>query len=91
MKLSHFPLSRSDLENFASSGVLSRLTSVFSRDDDEPEIRYVQHAMKREGKALAEVLLDRPDSVVYVCGDAANMARDVNDALVEIISQARGE
>lgn len=89
-------LFREELEGFVSSGALSHLQVCFSRDtaaaaaaapeDVGPEApcRYVQHALQRRGRAVADVLLSR-NGRIYVCGDARNMAKDVNDALVETI------
>ena len=35
-------------------------------------------------------LIDNLDAVVYVCGDAKNMARDVNQAFIDIFSSVKG-
>ncbi|XP_040921488.1 methionine synthase reductase isoform X1 [Toxotes jaculatrix] len=89
-------LFREELEGFVSSGVLNHLKVCFSRDDPEQEQeekevttsvarpRYVQHNLLLNSRCISEILL-KQNGYVYVCGDAKNMAKDVNDALMEII------
>lgn len=43
--------------------------------------------MKENGKFVNELLQSKAN--FYVCGDAANMARQVNDVLGEIIAKER--
>jgi NADPH-ferrihemoprotein reductase len=50
---------------------------------------YVQQRIKENAKEINE-LLEKQKAYFYVCGDAANMARDVNNLLAQIISQERG-
>ncbi|KAK8208074.1 hypothetical protein M8818_004112 [Zalaria obscura] len=49
---------------------------------------YVQHRMKDFAKEINELLEQK--AYFYVCGDAANMAREVNTVLAQIISEQRG-
>ena len=62
------------------------LITAFSREG--PKKVYVQHKMKEYAKAINEVLEQK--GYFYVCGDAANMAREVNDILGQIIADQRG-
>lgn len=64
------------------SGALDRLDLAFSRD--QAHKRYVQHALREHGGELYAWLRD--GAHLYVCGDAAHMARDVHAALVEVIA-----
>ncbi|TAM98168.1 MAG: assimilatory sulfite reductase (NADPH) flavoprotein subunit [Rhodanobacteraceae bacterium] len=64
------------------SGALDRLDVAFSRDTDSRT--YVQHRLREHGRELYAWLRD--GAHVYVCGDAAHMARDVHEALLEIIA-----
>ncbi|XP_036081654.1 methionine synthase reductase isoform X3 [Rousettus aegyptiacus] len=84
-------LFRDELRRFQERGTLTRLTVCFSREPPagEAPAKYVQDGMRRHGAALARLLL-REGGCVCVCGDAKNMAKDVNDALLEIISQEAG-
>lgn len=44
---------------------------------------YVQHLMRQQGAALAPLLLQQ-DGSVFVCGDGAAMARDVQVHMISI-------
>ncbi|MEU1983519.1 bifunctional nitrate reductase/sulfite reductase flavoprotein subunit alpha [Nocardia sp. NPDC019395] len=71
---------RGELEDMFRSGQLSRLDLAFSRD--QRERIYVQHRMIEHGAELWSWLRD--GAHFYVCGDAARMAKDVDDALLRI-------
>lgn len=71
---------RTELEDMFRSGHLSRLDLAFSRD--QRERIYVQHRMIEHGAELWSWL--REGAHFYVCGDAARMAADVDDALLRI-------
>uniref|UniRef100_A0AAQ5YNB0 Methionine synthase reductase n=1 Tax=Amphiprion ocellaris TaxID=80972 RepID=A0AAQ5YNB0_AMPOC len=83
-------LFREELEGFVSSGTLSHLKVCFSRDDREDEEsaaaqpRYVQHNLLLNSQHVTDILL-RQNGYLYVCGDAKNMAKDVNETLLEMI------
>ncbi|XP_005722595.1 methionine synthase reductase isoform X1 [Pundamilia nyererei] len=85
-------LFREELEGFVSRGILSHLMVCFSRDHGEHEDaatsaarpRYVQHNLLLNSQHITDVLL-KQNGYLYVCGDAKNMAKDVNETLVEII------
>ena len=51
---------------------------------------YVQHHIKRQGKAVWDLLGPKGNGYLYVCGDAKNMAKDVHAALIEIATEAAG-
>lgn len=61
--------------------------TAFSREG--PEKVYVQHLLKQQGKIINELLEQK--AYFYVCGDAANMAREVNTVLAQIIAEHRGK
>jgi len=65
------------------SGLLTHLDVAFSRDQQEKI--YVQHRLREKSIEIWNWLQD--GAHVYVCGDADNMAPDVNEALIDIISQ----
>ncbi|KAK4941765.1 hypothetical protein LTR10_018369 [Elasticomyces elasticus] len=60
--------------------------NAFSREG--PNKVYVQHHIKENGKLINDLLMQKAN--FYVCGDAAHMAREVNDVLGQIIAQERG-
>ncbi|MFK2876504.1 assimilatory sulfite reductase (NADPH) flavoprotein subunit [Rhodanobacter hydrolyticus] len=61
-------------------GGLDRLDLAFSRDGAAKT--YVQHKLREHGRELYARLRD--GAHLYVCGDATHMAKDVNEALVEV-------
>lgn len=62
------------------------MVNAFSREG--PKKVYVQHRLKERSKEINELLQQK--AYVYVCGDAANMAREVNTVLGQIIAEERG-
>ncbi|KAI1244394.1 hypothetical protein MGN70_014266 [Eutypa lata] len=62
------------------------LITAFSREG--PKKVYVQHRLKEYAKEVNELLEKK--AYLYVCGDAANMAREVNAVLAQIIAEQRG-
>ena len=66
-------------------GVLSKLTTAFSRDQKEKI--YVQDRMMENGAELWKWFQD--GALFYICGDASRMAKDVDKAL-HLIAQEHG-
>jgi NADPH-ferrihemoprotein reductase len=62
--------------------------TAFSREG--PKKVYVQDKLS-ENAAEVNELLQKGKANVYVCGDAANMAREVNNILAQIIADQRGK
>ncbi|KAI1409604.1 NADPH-cytochrome P450 reductase [Hypoxylon sp. FL1857] len=62
------------------------LITAFSREG--PKKVYVQHRLKERAQEVNELLEKK--AYLYVCGDAANMAREVNTVLAQIIAEQRG-
>ena len=75
-----------EIEAMQKSGVLSRLDLAFSRD--QAQKIYVQTRMHEASKALYAALQD--GGHFYVCGDATRMAKDVDQALHDIIAKEGG-
>ncbi|KDD72489.1 hypothetical protein H632_c3282p1, partial [Helicosporidium sp. ATCC 50920] len=69
------------------SGALSHLHVAFSRAGSTKD--YVQHHMERHARSVWDALW-RKNGVLYVCGDASAMARDVHKALLRIASSVEG-
>jgi sulfite reductase (NADPH) flavoprotein alpha-component len=77
---------KEELETYQQQGVLSRLDTAFSRDQDFKI--YVQHRMVENAKELWNWL--EQGAHFYVCGDASRMAKDVDKALHEIVEVGGG-
>ncbi|KAK3990058.1 putative NADPH--cytochrome P450 reductase [Cladorrhinum sp. PSN332] len=61
------------------------VVTAFSREGSKKV--YVQHRLKQRSKEINDLLEQK--SYFYVCGDAANMAREVNTILGQIIAENR--
>ncbi|MFD8463653.1 molybdopterin-dependent oxidoreductase [Streptomyces cyaneofuscatus] len=72
---------REELEAYRASGHLDRLDLAFSRDQRNKV--YVQDRMREHGPRLWQWLQD--GAHLYVCGDASRMAKDVDQALKDIV------
>jgi sulfite reductase (NADPH) flavoprotein alpha-component len=68
-------------QDLLKRGVLSRFDVAFSRDQSEK--RYVQHALWDARRDLHAWVQD--GAVIYVCGDANAMAKDVHATLQRIV------
>ncbi|XP_045594122.1 methionine synthase reductase [Procambarus clarkii] len=78
-------LYKEELERFHEQGILNHLIVSFSRDSITSDgSKYVQDSIIKHGAVLSSLLLNS-DAVVYVCGDAQNMAKDVFEAFVSIL------
>ena len=75
-----------ELVDFERDGLLTRLDLAFSRD--QPQKIDVQHRMRAAGKELYGWL--EAGALIYVCGDAARMAKSVDEALHEIVAEHGG-
>jgi len=71
-----------ELEQYAANGDLE-LFCAFSRDQEHKI--YVQDKMKEQKKLIWGYL--EQGAYFYVCGDAKNMARDVNRTLIDIAKE----
>ena len=81
----HDWLYRDEMLQFEKDGVLANLSTAFSREGTEKT--YVQSKLKENGDRVRSMVMDQKASV-YVCGDGNAMAKDVQKALVEILSES---
>jgi len=81
----HDYMYKEELEGYAKSGALSELVLAFSRAQDHKV--YVQHKMKEAGMPARIWNALNAGANFYVCGDAAHMAVDVTQALLEIFQE----
>jgi sulfite reductase (NADPH) flavoprotein alpha-component len=71
---------KDELSQMVKNGLLTRLDTAFSRDQDHKI--YVQHRILEKAGQLWDWLQN--GAHLYVCGDAKRMAKDVDTALREI-------
>ena len=76
-------LYQEQLEKWHREGLLNKLDTAFSRDQEEKI--YVQDRMRENGAQLFQWL--EAGGSFFVCGDASRMAKDVDKALHEIVQQ----
>jgi sulfite reductase (NADPH) flavoprotein alpha-component len=79
-------LYQTEWQDWLKDGILERMDVAFSRDGREK--LYVQHRMGEQSRDIFAWLEE--GAHVYVCGDAAHLAPDVHEALIDIVaSEAR--
>lgn len=76
-------LYQTEWQQFAKDGFLHQYDFAWSRDQEEKI--YVQHKIREKSTALWQWLQE--GAHIYVCGDAAKMAKDVENALLDVIAQ----
>ncbi|MDU1142939.1 assimilatory sulfite reductase (NADPH) flavoprotein subunit [Aeromonas rivipollensis] len=70
-------------QRYVKSGLLSKISLAFSRD--QANKIYVQDRLREAGQELYQWL--EAGAHFYVCGDANHMAKDVQEALLEVIAE----
>lgn len=78
-------LYQSELLSFFDTGFLTKINTAFSRDQKEK--LYVQHRMLQQSRELIKWIEN--GAYIYVCGCKDRMARDVENALISIISKEK--
>lgn len=78
---------KEEFEAYLADGTLTKLSTAWSRD--QAEKIYVQHKMLEASAELWAWL--EQGAIMYVCGDAARMAGDVDKALHSIIEKEGGK
>ena len=76
-----------EIQGYLKSGLLSKVDVAFSRDQAEKV--YVQDKLRKNSKEIFEWL--EAGAHFYVCGDANRMAKDVHNALVDIVKENTGK
>jgi len=73
-------------QRYVKEGVLTRVDLAWSRDQQEKI--YVQDKLREQGAELWRWIND--GAHIYVCGDANRMAKDVEQALLDVIAEFGG-
>ena len=84
----HFVLDfyyQTEIQEWISTGVLSKLSTAFSRDQEQKI--YVQDRIRENGKDFNKWL--ESGASIYICGQKFPMSQDVENAIVEVISKER--
>ena len=76
-------LYQTEIQNWAQTGVLTRINTAFSRDQAEKV--YVQHKMRKHAADLFRWL--ESGAYVYICGAKHPMSLDVEETLLDIIHE----
>ena len=70
-------------QSYVKEGLLTRIDLAWSRDQQQKI--YVQDKLREQGAELWRWIND--GAHIYVCGDANRMAKDVEQALLEVIAE----
>ena len=73
---------KEEMYAFEQNTILTRLDCAFSRENGN--IKYVQDVIKTNGKDIVKSIIE-DKALVYVCGDALNMAKDVQEAIIQVM------
>ncbi|CAH9065613.1 Sulfite reductase [NADPH] flavoprotein alpha-component [Pseudoalteromonas holothuriae] len=76
-----------EIQGYVKSGLLNQVDLAFSRD--QAQKIYVQDRLREKGEAVFAWL--EKGAHFYVCGDANRMAKDVHQALIDIVKAHGGK
>lgn len=79
-------LYQTEWQRFKKQGLLNRIDLAWSRD--QAEKIYVQDRLSQQGAEVWQWITE--GAHIYVCGDANRMAKDVENTLIQIISEHGG-
>ena len=72
--------------------VVTRFVMSCSRDVDAqgqpPQLKYVQHQLRFHAADVVR-MMTKENGMIFVCGDAKGMAKEVNEALADILVQEK--
>ncbi|PHM51815.1 NADPH-dependent assimilatory sulfite reductase flavoprotein subunit [Xenorhabdus sp. KK7.4] len=75
-----------EFQRYVKEGLLTRIDLAWSRDQQHKV--YVQDRLREQGEEIWRWISE--GAHLYICGDANRMAKDVEQALLDIISQQGG-
>ncbi|KAB0800330.1 hypothetical protein PPYR_06071 [Photinus pyralis] len=76
-------LYKKEIDQFLQTGILTRLSCCSSRDQTEKV--YVQDLIRQHNESFVNKIV-RENAVVYVCGDAKNMVKQVSSTIVNCLT-----
>ncbi|GJD11985.1 Methionine synthase reductase [Galdieria sulphuraria] len=74
-----------EMESDLSSLPDSKLFVCYSRENGNE--KYVQDLLKKHAEQVSNLMFSHPSSCIYVCGDGANMAKGVQESLIDIMNE----
>lgn len=74
---------QTEIQTWLSTGVLTKLETAFSRDQKQKI--YVQDRIRKQASEFAKWLAN--GAYLYVCGQKDPMSRDVENAIIEVLSE----
>ncbi|WP_105254016.1 assimilatory sulfite reductase (NADPH) flavoprotein subunit [Pseudoalteromonas sp. T1lg75] len=80
-------LYQTEIQGYLKSGLLTQVDVAWSRDQAQKV--YVQDRIREQGEQVFAWL--EQGAHVYICGDATRMAKDVHQALVDVIKAHGGK
>lgn len=82
-------LFKEELMRLQKVDILSKLYVSFSREAiSQEDPKYVQDNIKRNAEQVLQLIYNQK-AVIYVCGDAKNMAKDVNQTFMKILQEKK--
>ena len=81
----HDWLYKAEMQSLEKSGIVSHLNVAFSRDNGASKC-YVQDKLRNDAESIVKMVTDNK-ATIYICGDGNAMAKDVQNALVEIFAK----
>lgn len=82
----HDYLFQERLSYFSRHKILTSLSVAFSRPAPPREKQYVTHMLQRKREEISCLIVEENASI-YICGDGNHMAKDVQQALKEILTE----
>ncbi|MEM0516577.1 assimilatory sulfite reductase (NADPH) flavoprotein subunit [Pseudoalteromonas sp. YIC-827] len=80
-------LYQTEIQGYLKSGLLTKIDVAWSRDQAQKV--YVQDRIREQGEQLFAWL--EQGAHLYICGDASRMAKDVHQALIDVIKAQGGK
>lgn len=77
-----------ELTRSHKDSIIDNLELAFSRDQNSKV--YVQHKIAERKNEIWSLLQDPKKCIIYICGDAKRMAKDVENTLCKIIAEKGG-
>ena len=82
----HDWLYEEEMMRFKEDGIIKNLQVAFSRDGKDR--LYVQNKITGDAAERIRTMVLDKKCAIYVCGDGNAMAKDVQDAIIEVLAQA---